>query len=394
MLQRADEANARERAAIAEEREAVDRGRADLETKLARMTAVQPSSEDHFKLNVGGVRYDTSRTTLTKVPESMLAIMFGARLDMLRRDPEDGSIFLDRDGERFGLVLDFLRDGDASQLAKTIRELPRPQHEAMLLELNFFGLAGAVFPRSWIEDAEFRAWGPELISNRRWCAAVLHGRRVVVLGGRDGNGAALNTTEVLDLDNDGTTEAFTVAPTMATARMRCAAVRLDARRVLVVGGTGRLSYAGALDTTEILDLETMRFSAGPTMLSKRLCCTAVALDTRRVLVAGGGNENSHSLKTTEILDVATMTFAPGPEMLSERYGCSAVALENPRRARFHRRRALRRCGFEYDGGARPRHDDVLARPDDAHGTLWVRGRVPGWRLATTLPRHRRNGRGS
>jgi hypothetical protein len=124
MLQRADEASARERVLIAEEREAVDRNRADLEAKLARMTAVQPSSEDHFKLNVGGVRYDTSRTTLTSVPESMLATMFGARLDMLRRDPEDGSIFIDRDGERFGLVLDFLRDGDASQLVKTIRELP------------------------------------------------------------------------------------------------------------------------------------------------------------------------------------------------------------------------------------------------------------------------------
>ena len=115
-LQRADEANARERVLIAEEREAVDRDRADWEAELARMTAVQPSSEDRFKLNVGGVRFETSRATLTKVPESMLATMFGARVDMLRRDPEDGSIFLDRDGERFGLVLDFLRDGGASQV--------------------------------------------------------------------------------------------------------------------------------------------------------------------------------------------------------------------------------------------------------------------------------------
>ena len=125
---------------------------------------------------------------------------------------------------------------------------------------------------------------------------------------------------------------------MATARAYCAAVRLDARRVLVVGGSSiaqseAAQAAGYLDTTEILDLGTMLFSAGPRMLSKRCCCTAVALDAGRVLVAGGLGENHARHRTTEILDVATMTFAPGPDMLSQRYGCSAVALleGNPRR---------------------------------------------------------------
>jgi hypothetical protein len=206
----------------------------------------------------------------------------------------------------------------------------------MLHELNFFGLADAVFPpRPWIENAEFRAWGGELNSRRSWCAAVLHGRSVVVFGGFDRNLAVLRTTVVLDLDDDdddGTVEAPTAGPAMATARQGCAAVRLDARRVLVVGGSERLSFAGSLDATEILDLETMRFSAGPTMLSKRCFCAAAALDAGRVLVAGGFDEDANSLRTTEILDVATMTFAPGPDMLSERYGCSAVALETPRRA--------------------------------------------------------------
>jgi hypothetical protein len=267
------------------------------------------------------------------VPESMLATMFGARVDMLRRDPEDGSIFLDRDGERFGLVLDYLRDGDASHLAKTVTEMPGPQHEAMLLELNFFGLAYAVFPpRPWIEDAEFKVWGPKLNSVRLFCAAVLYGHRVVVFSGYDGN-AALNTTGVLDLDAGATDASFTAGSSMATARIGCAAVRLDARRVLVVGGTDNpASRAGTLVTTEILDLETMRFSVGPRMLSKRSFCSVVALDAGRVLVAGGVDVTGNTHRTTEILDVATMTFAPGPEMLSGRYGCSAVALENPRRA--------------------------------------------------------------
>jgi hypothetical protein len=133
---------------------------------------------DHFKLNVGGVRLEASLATLTKVPESMLATMFGARLDMLRRDPEDGSVFLDRDGDCFRLVLDFLR-GDASEaakVAKTIREMPAPLHEAMMHELDFFGLTDAVFPVVPIEDGKFKAWG-ELNSTRRGCAAVIHGPR-------------------------------------------------------------------------------------------------------------------------------------------------------------------------------------------------------------------------
>jgi hypothetical protein len=129
MLQRAGEASARERAAIAEEREAVDRGRADWEAEVARMTAVHPSSEERFKLNVGGVRFDTSRTTLTKVPESILAAMFGARVDMLRRDPEDGSVFLDRDGGRFSLVGDFLDNVDElSRQADTLQGPFLPRH--------------------------------------------------------------------------------------------------------------------------------------------------------------------------------------------------------------------------------------------------------------------------
>jgi uncharacterized coiled-coil protein SlyX len=313
--------------AVAEKREAVELDRAYLETVFTRMKEVQPSLEDHFKLNVGGVRYETTRITLTRVPHSMLATMFGARLDMLRRDPKDGSIFLDRDGDRFRLVLDFLRDGGTSQVAQTIRELPGPQQEAMLIELEFYGLADAVFPPWNIEDAEFKFWEGELNSRRYWCAAVLHGRRVLVFGGVDGSGAALNTTEVLDLNACG---ASTAGPPMATSRKGCAAVWLDARRVLVIGGCRCRAYSAGphpTSTTEIFDLETMCFSVGPRMHLPRFDFAVVALDVGRVLVAGGGYENRGSHRTTEILDVASMTFAPGPEMILKRSGCSAVALD-------------------------------------------------------------------
>ena len=47
------------------------------------------------KLNVGGVNYKTCPATLAKYPKSMLAAT-----SKLKKD-EDGSFFIDRDGELF-----------------------------------------------------------------------------------------------------------------------------------------------------------------------------------------------------------------------------------------------------------------------------------------------------
>ncbi|KAK3105744.1 hypothetical protein FSP39_004712 [Pinctada imbricata] len=59
------------------------------------------------RLNVGGIIHTTSRATLCTYPESMLGIMFrgdfGATID------ENGHYFIDRDGEIFKHILNFLR---------------------------------------------------------------------------------------------------------------------------------------------------------------------------------------------------------------------------------------------------------------------------------------------
>jgi hypothetical protein len=60
-------------------------------------------------LNVGGTLYSTSRATLMRY-DSMLARMFSGRHEIKRR--ADGRVFIDRDGERFRHILNYLRDGD------------------------------------------------------------------------------------------------------------------------------------------------------------------------------------------------------------------------------------------------------------------------------------------
>ena len=55
--------------------------------------------------------------------------------------------------------------------------------------------------------------------------------------------------------------------------------------------------------TQVLDLETMEFEAGPTMEIARGGCAAVAIDACRVLVIGG-EDNQTCLASTEILAAA------------------------------------------------------------------------------------------
>jgi len=62
------------------------------------------------ELNVGGKCYTTSLSTLLKVPDSMLAVMFSGRYNLTK--DSQGRYFIDRDGKYFRFILNYLRDGD------------------------------------------------------------------------------------------------------------------------------------------------------------------------------------------------------------------------------------------------------------------------------------------
>jgi hypothetical protein len=65
--------------------------------------------EGRVVLNVGGVRFETSVQMLRRVPNTLFDAYFNGQhaQDVCK----DGSIFIDRDGEHFGHVLEYLRDG-------------------------------------------------------------------------------------------------------------------------------------------------------------------------------------------------------------------------------------------------------------------------------------------
>jgi len=88
---------------------------------------------DPVILDVGGVRYSTTYSTLTLYPDSMLGRLFGGELPLKKN--EDGAVFIDRDGALFRHILNFLRCGRLS--------LPRPfpEIEALKLEADFFQIS-------------------------------------------------------------------------------------------------------------------------------------------------------------------------------------------------------------------------------------------------------------
>mmetsp|Transcript_8160 Transcript_8160/g.28212 ORF Transcript_8160/g.28212 Transcript_8160/m.28212 type:complete len:243 (-) Transcript_8160:91-819(-) len=129
-------------------RAALDRRRAALDREVDRALVGGVAFNDRVQLNVGGVRLSCMRAALTSFPDSMLGRMFG-RCDLgaasLVAAADDGAIFIDRDGERFRRIVDFLQDHDAAAFAARIGQLPEAEQCAMKHELKFFGLAQAVF---------------------------------------------------------------------------------------------------------------------------------------------------------------------------------------------------------------------------------------------------------
>jgi N-acetylneuraminic acid mutarotase len=70
------------------------------------------AQEGHVELNIGSYRFQTSVQALRRVPHTFFDAYFSGRYaqDVCR----DGSIFVDRDGEHFDHILQYMRDGVVS----------------------------------------------------------------------------------------------------------------------------------------------------------------------------------------------------------------------------------------------------------------------------------------
>ncbi|CAG8696357.1 3530_t:CDS:2 [Dentiscutata erythropus] len=67
--------------------------------------------EQRVILNVGGVKYETYRSTLIKYPETLLGVMFSSRNEALLHPTNKNEYFFDRNGEAFRYIMTFYRTG-------------------------------------------------------------------------------------------------------------------------------------------------------------------------------------------------------------------------------------------------------------------------------------------
>jgi hypothetical protein len=87
----------------------VDARQIELQREIAAMYKHKEAQEGRIELTIGGYRFETSVQTLRRMPHTFFDAYFCGRYaqDVLN----DGSIFIDRDGEHFGHVLEYMREG-------------------------------------------------------------------------------------------------------------------------------------------------------------------------------------------------------------------------------------------------------------------------------------------
>jgi hypothetical protein len=90
----------------------VDERREELHKEIEAMHQHKEAQEGRVELTIGGYSYQTSVQTLRRVPHIFFDAYFSGRYAQDVCD--DGSIFVDRDGEHFGHVLEYMRDGVVS----------------------------------------------------------------------------------------------------------------------------------------------------------------------------------------------------------------------------------------------------------------------------------------
>eukprot|EP00994_Dinema_validum_P009706 NODE_983_length_1185_cov_74.101232_g743_i0.p1 GENE.NODE_983_length_1185_cov_74.101232_g743_i0~~NODE_983_length_1185_cov_74.101232_g743_i0.p1 ORF type:complete len:376 (-),score=105.37 NODE_983_length_1185_cov_74.101232_g743_i0:58-1125(-) len=179
----------KQQAQLHAERECLVQDRLKFEEEKLLMASANSAMISRVKLNVGGSQFETTTDTLTKDKGSMLETMFSGRFS-LQTDAE-GVAFIDRDGDVFAEILQYLRNGTL--------ELPDSQEGRLRLmrEADYYCLKDLI---QQIKDANALWWATSDITLQ--ASLKLHSDYVLCLCVVDNwlvSGSSDATIQVCDL---------------------------------------------------------------------------------------------------------------------------------------------------------------------------------------------------
>jgi N-acetylneuraminic acid mutarotase len=307
VLDSAEQKRGQERAAVAEERAKdlaevvgervkglaeVDARWSELHREIAAMHTHKGAHEGRVELNVGGYRFETSVQTLRRLPHTFFDAYFSGRYaqDVCR----DGSIFVDRDGEHFGHVLEYLRDDYLSVAAPGAQPSVSLLH-ALKREFDFY----------CIELYAERLDGPA------------QSETAFVVGGWD----SLNNTMRSMERYDASSGQWSVAASMSTARENFGACVI-AGELYVCGGDN--DDDNTLSSVEKYSPVSDTWAAVESLPGARFDHAVVAVGSA-MYVLGGFMMNASTASTLKF-DSVLDTWTEMTPMPHARSGCAACAI--------------------------------------------------------------------
>jgi hypothetical protein len=188
-------------------------------------------------------------------------------------DPDTGkfSVISKMNGKRGQPSATLLRSGDALITGGAGRDTPG-------------GVASAEIFRSNL--SKFEVVGPMHAARISQTSTLLNDGRVLIAGGRG------DTVTAMAELYDPTTKQFLATGNLLTARYKHSAGLLPDGRVLIAGGSDDRDWHGKMNSAEIYDPRTGKFSATSPLNDSRfkLPSEAIQLSSGQILVAGGSKQ--------------------------------------------------------------------------------------------------------
>lgn len=170
--------------------------------------------------------------------------------------------------------------------------------------------------------SSWRPTGPMIHGRQGHSATLLEDGRVLVVGGRQPEGSGIGAAELYD----PASETWAPAGQLTVARHGHTATAVAGGRVLVAGGkAAAYDVPRPLDSVEVFDPATTRWSPAPPLLQGRTGHSATRLASGMVLFAGGENQDG-SLASSELYDPVTGISRGADALESARAGHTATAL--------------------------------------------------------------------